>query len=189
MCTSYSWGATSSVFSEGHSWELAQNIWELFTFVSDMDKMWFSKWLKKEISVCKPFYSIQRRKIWWLLQEKLCTHMYSNEGKADCKSRSVWYKAKAFMTNCKEVVKCTPSGKDYGPETTKSWTAMRTWPCLTSKVFFAEIFNWSTVRKKLNTWTIGLLWVFASLQKFGKEQQKDCAVKKNFTTTVASLII
>lgn len=111
----------------------------LFTFVSDMDKMWFSKWLKKEISVCKPFYSIQRRKIWWLLQEKLCTHMYSNEGKADCKSRSMWYKAKAFMTNCKEVVKCTPSGKDYGPETTKSWTAMRTWPCLTSKFFCRNI--------------------------------------------------
>lgn len=45
---------------------------------------------------------------------------------ADCKSRSMWYKAKVFTTNCKELVKCSPSGKDYDLETNKSWTAVRT---------------------------------------------------------------
>lgn len=34
---------------------------------------------------------------------------------AHCKSRGMSYKAKDFMTNCKELVKCDPSGKYYDP--------------------------------------------------------------------------
>lgn len=71
---------------------------------------------------------------------------------ADCKSRSMWYKAQDFMTSCKELMKFNPSGKDYDPETSKSWTATRTWPCLTSQGFFAEILNWPSVREKANSW-------------------------------------